>query len=282
MNLERTPFGSLALALTALLFISAAGRVSCAEEPKNEEPQVDAEVYYSEKTPKWAETKKLIDDLGKKYKGIKLKLMNVDAPENRDTLSDIEKERNLTHGDLTFIFGPFSLVSKGDKRDVELYMEPLISRILNPKVAKGRLPASVPDYVKEIFGKTAIGEVLGKPDKDEKMVYYKVVNGGKQVGWAIDAYHVIKCPICNDVQFLMAVDMDFKTLDIRPVRLLERKGRKLEDAEAAKFMAQFKKQLSLKDDFKITDALSGATKTTTAYEDAMNDIISELKKETKK
>lgn len=281
MNPEQAAWRYSRITILALAALLVATTVR-AEEPKNEEPQVDAEIYYSEKTPKWDETKKYIEELGKKYKGVKIKLMNVDASENRDTLYDIEKERNLPHGDLTFIFGPFSLVSKGDKREVELYMEPMIARLLNPKVAKGRLPASVPDYIKEVYGKTAVGEVLGKPDKDEKMVYYRVTNGGKQVGWAVDAYHPIKCPICNDVQFLMALDLDFKTLDIRPVRLLERRGRKLEDGEGAKFLAQFKKQLSTKDDFKITDALSGATKTTVAYEEAMNDIINELKKETKK
>ncbi len=279
VSLLHVPQRQLWTLLAAALLLLPIASSLAAEDAPNEEPKVGAELFYSEKDAHWAQAKKIIDDIEKKFKTVTLKRINTDTNEGRDTLTDLIKERNLKEsGDLVFVFGPFSLVSKGADREVELYMEPLITRILDPKPAKGRVPANVGDYVKEIFGKTATEETIGTPDKDEKIVYHKVSSGGKQVGWVVDAYHPIKCPICSDVQFLLAVDPDFKTLDIRSMRQLERRGRKLEDAEAAKFLGQFKKQLPTKDDLKV-DALSGATKTTVAYEEAMNDIINELKKQ---
>jgi hypothetical protein len=247
-----------------------------------EEPRVDAEIYYSETDPRWEkDVKPLVDDVEKKFKIIRMNRVSIDTPEGVQKLAEAEKDHLITdRGEVTFIFGPYSLVSKGDKHEVELYMEPMIARLLNPDVAKGRLPANVADYAKEIFGKSATAEP-SPSEKDQKIRINKVLVDGKAAGWVVDAYNPIKCPICGDVQFLMAVSPEFKALDVRPVRQLERRGRKLDEAEVTKFMGQFKRELPKTEPLKV-DGISGATKTTMAYEQAMNEVIKTLVKSAEK
>ena len=250
--------------------------------PVDEEPKVDAELYYSPKNPRWEEVKKLADELEKKHKEVRLGRFDMDTEEGQKKLAEAEKDHAITaRGDFTFIFGPYSLVSKDDKREVELYMESMVARILNPDPVKGRLTTDMPAYAREIFGKDATVEAVVPPQTEQLVLIDRVSSGGKFVGWAIDAFHPIICPICSDTQFMMAVDPDFKTLDIRPLRQLERRARKLEETETDAFLKQFKRVLPSTEALKV-DGISGATRTSIAYEQAMNEIIAELKKEQKK
>jgi hypothetical protein len=248
----------------------------------SEEPKVDAEIYYSAKNPQWEQVKKLADELEKKHSEVRLGRIDIDTEDGRKKLAEAEKDHAIKEsGEFTFIFGPYALVSKGDKRDVELYMEPLVGRIINPDPVKGRLSPNLGDYAKEIFGKEASVEAIATPQKDQLVLIDRVTSGGKFVGWAIDAFHPIICPICSDTQFLLALDPNLKTLDIRPLRQLERRALKLDDTETSKFLNQFKRVLPTTEDLKV-NGISGATRTSLAYEQAMNEIIKELKKQEKK
>ena len=269
------------IAACPAILVAAPARAEAEEGPsKGEEPKVDAQIYYSEKDPHWPESKKVIDEIEKKFTTIRLERISIDTPQGYARLAEDEKSHKIQEtGDLTFIFGPYAQNSKGDRRDVETYMGPMIERLLKPEVAKGRKPAKIEDYAKEIFGPTAAVESIGK--RDREILYYRVYKDNQAAGYAIDAYRPISCPICGDVQFMMAVNTAFTAIDVRPVRELERRGRKLDDAEVVKFLKQFLRQLPRDDDLKV-DGISGATKTSLAYEHAMNDIIGELKSQEKK
>ncbi len=65
-------------------------------------------------------------------------------------------------------------------------------------------------------------------------------------------------------------------MDIKPVRDLERYGRKLDDSETTGFLKKFvgnETQSQVK-----PDVITGATKTSTTYERAVNEILDEVKK----
>jgi hypothetical protein len=249
--------------------------------PKFEEPKVDAQIFYSEKDPHWADAKKIIDEIEKKYTAVRLERISIDTPAGKSRLSDEENSHRLPEsgGDLTFVFGPYAVNSKGERRDVELYMGPMIDRLLDPTVAKGRKQVKVEDYVSDVFGPKATYERVGKEDHDNR--YFRVTKDGVFAGYAIDAYRPISCPICGDVQFMIAINTSFTAIDIRPIRELERRGRKLDEPEMTKFLKQFLRQLPRDNDLRV-DGISGATKTNFAYEKAMNELISDLKSLEKK
>jgi len=283
MNLERSTSACflprLGLFLAALL-ISASVARAAEDSHHNAEPKVDAQIYYSEKDPHFADAMKVVDELEKTQPALRLERINIDTASGADKLAEDEKQHNITNkGDLTFVFGPYYLTSKGERRDVELYMGPMVARLLHPELGKGRLPTDIGAYVKEIFGPTAVQESLKQDNNDIR--YYRIYKDGHQAGYAVDCYHPIGCPICGDVQFLMAVDMKFTAIDMRPVRELERRGRKLDDAESSKFIKQFVRPLPKDDDLKV-DGVSGATRTALHYEKAINEIIGELKNQEKK
>ena len=236
------------------------------------EPRVDAQLYFSEKDPHWAEASKVIDEFEKTYPTVKLERISIDTPEGAARLASHTTVVNP--GDLTFMFGPYWLTSKGDKRDVEIHVGPMVHRLLHPELGKGRKPTDPGKYAAEIFGQGAVAGFIGK--QEQNINYYRIIKDSHSVGFVVDAYRPIGCPICGDVQFLMAVNPAFTVMDLRPVRELERRGRKLEDDETAKFIKQFIRALPMGSEIKV-DTISGATRTSLNYEQAMNEIINDLK-----
>jgi hypothetical protein len=135
-------------------------------------------------------------------------------------------------------------------------------------------------YCASVFGKDARVEALPKEaggDAALDALWHRVLNGDKQIGWIVDAYWPIACPVCNDTQFLIALQSPgAKILDVRPVRELERMGLTLDAKENTAFTSQFKDatpQAAIK-----VDGISGATKTSVSYQSAVNRILDEAKK----
>jgi len=261
--LRRTPL--------LLLVLLASGNVSAADEPP-----IDATVFFSKEDPHWPEAEKVIDGVAKKFPRIRITKTSIDDEAGYKQLAAAE-ERNLIKdsGDLTLIMGPLALTSKGKRRDVETYFEPMVTRLLDPNAAKGRLKADVPAFVKEVFGADAAAQML-PPEADDNILYFRVQQGGKDVGWVADAFKAIACPVCNDVQTLIATDSEFKVIALKPVRELEKWGAPLDEKTTAGFTAQFKDKLP-KDEIKV-DGISSATKTTRAYEYVVSEALKHLQR----
>ena len=184
---------------------------------------------------------------------------------------------------MTLIFGPIYLTSKGDKRYIEQCfagaMKRLIGQMKGDNSFKGPLQVDLAAYAKEIFGAgVALKNIPG--DKDDPISYHRVTRDGKPLGWVVDAYHSIGCPICSDAQFVLATDNNLAIADLRPARELERWGAKLPDAETTKFVAQFKNKTPDAAPLKV-DGISGATKTSLAYQATINAVLEALKKRAK-
>jgi hypothetical protein len=246
-----------------------------------EEAPIDASVFFSGEDPLWKETEKAIDAVQKKFPRLRIAKVSIDNDEGYKKLAEAEKAAAIKNpGDVTLVMGPLSLTSKGERRDIEKYFEPMVDRLLNPEKAKGRGTVDLKKYAAEIFGKDAKleGGDDGENVVEDHTSYNRVTVGGKPAGYVVNAFRHIHCPVCNDAHFVMAVSSpELKTLDLRPVRELERLGAKLDDKEAAAFTAQFKERAPDNAAAKI-NIISGATKTSRAYEKAVVEIMQELKK----
>lgn len=252
------------------------------KSPRAEDiPPVPATVYYSKDDRRWKDAEKILDAAAKDLPRIKLEKVSIDDAAGYAKLNEVEQRHKLGEtGDLTLEFGPFVLTSKDERRDVEKYFGPLVRRILDPMAGKGRLKCEPAAYGASVFGKDARIEALPKEagsDAALDAVWHRVLNGEKQIGWIVDAYWPIACPVCNDTQFLIALQSPgAKILDVRPVRELERMGLALDRNENTAFTSQFKNaapQAALK-----VDGISGATKTSSSYQAAVNRILEEAKK----
>jgi len=266
----------LILALQPLLL---AGLISlrCFGE---ELPPVDVQVYFSTEDPHWAEAQQKIDAVVKKYPRVHLQKISIDDADGYKRVTEAEQKIGISKpGDITVVFGPLWLTSKGERRDVENGFESLVKRVLDPTSIKQRLIADVEAYAKEIFGNEI--KVDGNPEDEDHVAYFHVTKGGKPLGWAVDAYRHIHCPICSDTQFMMAVsEPELKILDIRPVRKLELRAVPLDDKKAQAFLNQFKDRVPKELPPEI-DVISGATTTSLTYDAAIRAVIQELKKREK-
>lgn len=244
-------------------------------------PPVDATVFYSKDDAHWKDAEKILDAVTRELPRVKLEKISIDDPKGYTRLTEVEQSHKVIEpGELTLEFGPFVLISKGERRDVEKYFGPLVRRILDPKAGKGRLKGDAAAYAGAIFGKDARVEEAPKVaggDAALDAVWYRVLNGEKNIGWVVDAYWPIACPVCNDTQFMVALQLpDAKVLDVRPVREIERMGLALEPKEGTAFTAQFK-NMAPPAPPKI-DGISGATKTASSYQSALARILDEAKK----
>lgn len=265
-----------AILFAATFGLAKAATAAAATAAADKEPPIAVAVYYSADDKHWPETEKAIDAAARKYPRLQIQKISIDTDEGYHALAEAEK-RNLVkdHGDITLIMGPLTLTSKGERRDIETYFEPMVERLLNPSEGKGRLPADVPAFVKEIFGAEATTHML-PPTTNENILYFRIEQDGRDIGWVADAYAPIACPVCNDVQMLVATDAGLKVLDLQPVRNLERRGVPLSAKETRSFTAQFKGRKPGKE-IKV-DGISGASKTTRTYENTLADILQDLRK----
>jgi len=272
--MRKSPLGvSIAAALAACCGISCVH----AEDL----PPVDATVFYSKDDAHWKDAEKILDAVTRELPRLKLEKISIDDPKGYTRLTEVEQSHKIIEpGEMTLEFGPFVLISKGERRDVEKYFGPLVRRILDPKAGKGRLKADAAPYASAIFGKDVRVDEAPKVaggDAALDAIWYRVLSGDKSVGWVVDAYWPITCPVCNDTQFMVALQLpETKILDIRPVRELERMGLALEAKEGAAFTAQFK-NMAPPAPPKV-DGISGATKTASSYQSAVARILEEAKK----
>lgn len=250
-----------------------------AQAAENSDKPVPAVVYYSSADKNWPNAEKIIDAVGKKYPRLKITKVDVETAPGRQAANSIKDVYRVDPGEITVTFEAFVLVSKGTDRRVEESFETVAERALGIAKLKGKLPVDVAGYVKEIFGPQA--STVTCEQSLESNDYYLVQIDKQDVGWVVNGYHHITCPICMDTQFLVALKGPTLTVvDMRPVRWLERRGVKLEKPEVDRFMKQFNGR-SAQEKIKV-DGISGATTTSTTYQSTINEILEEIQKREKK
>src|SRR5947209_747586 len=117
-----------------VLFIAIAG-VSWAEEL----PPVPLTVFYSKDDPKWKDAEKIIDAVGRELPRLQIEKVSFDDDKGYAQLSEVEQSHHVSEpGEITLAWGPYILISRGERRDVETYFGPMARRSLNPKAGKGR------------------------------------------------------------------------------------------------------------------------------------------------
>ncbi len=245
-----------------------------------EEP-VAVNAYFSKDDTHWPAVEKTLDAAAAKYPRLRLSKIDIDTPVGYKLLRALESLNDTQTGDLTVTVEHVTLTSKGERRDVETYLPSAIERALGLAGIKGKKPADAAAYAAEIFGAGATATPDGAADPDRDDAFFRVKLNGQIAGWVVNAYRKIECPVCSDAQFLIAVKSPTLTIvDMRPVRELEIRGVKADDAVTRPFLAQVKGRAA-SDGEKRIDVLSGATKTTTAYQIAINEVLQELQKREK-
>ena len=251
------------------------------------EDPVAVNVYFSKEDPHWPGVEKMVDAAGAKYPRLRVSKIDIDSPIGYKLLHALEKIDTEETGDMTVTVEHVTLTSKGERRDIETYFPAVIERVLGLAAIKGKLPVDAAAYAVEIFGKGATvtamdkGGAGGGANVQKDYAYFRVKLNDQNAGWIVDTYHKIDCPICSDTQFLIAVKSPVLTiLDMRPVRELELRGVKVDAPTTKKFLTQFNGRAA-SDGEKRIDALSGATKTTMAYQIAVNDVLLELQQREK-
>ncbi len=240
------------------------------------------EVFYSKEDPSWKKTEQRIDAVAGALSKLRITKISIDAADGYARLLAAEKRLGIKRpGEITLIMGKHYLINKGERKEIEAYFRSSAQRMLEPEKIKGRTPSEAQDRVKafavEAFGKDIeISRVPAGVDKSVHLKLFRVSQGGKSKGWVADAFHHIQCPVCNDVQFLAAVEPDeIQIKRIKPVRRLERWGRPLDGKEQERFLGQFKalkaKQIA-KEGIRV-DGISGATKTSNAYRSMATEIL---------
>jgi hypothetical protein len=264
------------IAMLALFGLAASA--AFAGQAPEEEPPVPVTVFFSQDDPQWNGAEKAIDEVAAKYPRLKVSKISIDDPEGYKKLVEAEKKLDIKPtGDVTLVVGPVYLTSRGERREIEKHLGAMVHQLFHPGEKKGRKSVNVGAYAAEIFGKGAA--VPPTPDDVKPdTVYSPVTKAGTAVGWVVDVFRDIRCPMCTDTQFVVAVSApDLKVLDIRPVRELERISLGLEPEETAAFLKQFKGRTA-QDPIRKVDVVSSATKTSRSYESAINEILQELKR----
>lgn len=266
--------------LRSFIFLTLIAGSACAEEAP-----VTVNVYFSKDDPHWPDVQKLIDGVAAKYTRLRVSKIDIDTPVGYKLLRVLEQQSPAELGDISVSVEHIVLTSKGERRDVETSFATVVERVLGLAAIKGKLPADSADsaaYAHEIFGRDAT--VIADPGAaaEQDSTYFRVRLQDKDAGWVVNAYRAIDCPVCSDSQFLLAVKSpELTVIDMRPVRELEIRGVKAGEAEASKFVAQFKGRAAREGE-KRADTLSGATKTTLAYQITVNEVLQELQKREKK
>ncbi|MCW8129995.1 MAG: FMN-binding protein [Planctomycetota bacterium] len=267
-----------ALALAAWLCALHA-HASAEEKPAPKDDRLKVTVYYSKDDERWPEVEKAVEEAVEPYrKIIHFEKVRYDTKEGFTRLAQAEKDLGIApgdRGDVTAVIGHFALIDKGGRRkDIERYMPRVLERMLMQNDLKERRKTDAEAYAKEIFGEKA---TLTKEDDADGNLYHRVEADGKFAGYIVDAYHVIWCPICADAQFLLAANASLKVKDVRAVHELEIYGVAVDEERAAKFLGQFKGRDPDKK-VETLDTISGATKTSLAYDKAIEKVLAELKR----
>ena len=247
------------------------------------ERTVEVVVYYQPQDSHWSDAQKAIDKVAAQFKTAHFTRVNVSTPAGAAALKEFEEKHKVTeHGDLTVSVDGAVIVSSGDTRTVEKTLEYACTRATAGLPAhKGKVTAPVSTYAQEIFGKGVATALVEHPDGELDIEYFAVTKDGALLGWVANAYFHIKCPVCNDSQFLAAVRSPaVMLLNLRPVRALELRGTPLSPKVINDFIAQFKNR-TVKDN-KDVDGISGATKSSDAYEKLVGELLDHLAQKQKK
>ena len=261
-----------ACCLLSLVLMASFARTS--EEP------LTVIVFYSKEDPQWKNTEFVVDSSAKPYgQRVAVEKVSYDDPKGYARLAKIEKELPVDRpGEITAVIGRFPLTSSGKRRDIENYIAPVIARLLAGENFKERLAAKAVAFAQERFS----GGSLQVTRDFEKLgeIYYRVSRGGTVLGWVADAYRTIHCPVCYDAQLLVAVSagQERKVLGLQPVRAFELYGKALPDKQLQTYLRQFEGMKA--DTPRRIDAVTGATKTSMAYEKAVNSVLQTLRDRT--
>ncbi len=242
---------------------------------------LDVSVFFSKDDPYWLKTEAVIDAVGKAFPRLRIAKISMDDDSGYRQLNEIEKRWRIDPtGDITFAMGPYHLTSQGSRRGIEKYLHAMVVRILTPGKIKGRKQPDVKKFAVEWFGPGV--EVHDAEEAAEAAIrYYRVSSAGKTAGWIADAHQDIRCPVCNDTQFLVALGVpDLNIIEVKPVWPLERMGLILDQKEMDAYLGQFTKAWRPDSNRKV-DIVSGATKTSNAYLAALTEILAELGKRVK-
>jgi hypothetical protein len=248
----------------------AAGRL-LAEETK----PLAVTVFYSKEDPRWPQAERVIDASAQPF-GAKVSVEKVsyDDPAGYARLAKLEKELPVEKpGELTAAAGNFALTSSGERRDVENYLAAVLARMLGGADLKKRRAAEVAEYAREVFRQA---QAVEKDHEKLGGVYFRVTADGRLLGWVVDAYRTIQCPVCYDAQFLVAVAAapELKVVGVQPIRELELYGKPVSGGLAMTFLRQFEGRTP-RSTCRV-DAIVGATKTSLAYERGITEILLEL------
>lgn len=251
--------------------------LACACAQAAAERPLQVVVFFSKEDPRWPDAERVIDDSIRPFAArVAVEKVCFDDPAGYARLTRIEKDLPVEQpGEVTVAVGNFALTSTGaERRDVENYLAPVLARMLGGVELKTRRATAVLAYAREAFRRADVAV-----EKDhEKLggVYFRVSAGGALLGWVVDAYRTIQCPVCYDAQFLVAAAAapNVRILGVRPVRELELYGKPLPGERATAFLRQFDGRRP--GATARVDAVVGATKTSRAYERAVAEILQEL------
>jgi hypothetical protein len=247
------------------------------------ERAIEVVVYYQPQDSHWSDAQKVIDKVAATFKTAHFTRISTATPAGAAALKDFEEKNKIKeHGDLTVSVAGAIIVSTDDNRLVEKTLEYACTRAVAGLPAhKGKITANVNAYALEIFGKSVVTTFLERSEGDQDVEYFVVKKDGTTLGWVADAYYHIKCPVCNDTQFMAAVKFpNVMLLDLRPVRPLELRGVPIDAKKVGEFTAQFKNKTTKEG--KDIDGISGATKTSEAYEKLVNELLDHLTQKQKK
>ncbi len=248
------------------------------------EKTIEVIIYYQPKDSHWSDAQKEIDKVTAKFKTAHVTRVNTETSAGAKQLLDFIAKNNIRdRGDLMASVDGAWFVSKDDNRIVEHTLEYACTRAVAGKPPhKGKVVADVSAYAAEIYGKAAVVAPDEHNDGELDLEYFTVKDGGKLLGWVASAYYHIKCPVCTDTQFLAAVKSpQLLIVDLRPVRQLELRGTPLSTTNVNEFIGQFKNRTS-KDSGKDVDEVSGATKTSKAYQNLVQELLNHLGQKQKK
>src|ERR1700750_2200687 len=89
-----------------------------------EELPILAQVYYSKDDATCPATEKAIDAAMKRFPQLLVEKISIDTDEGYQKLAAAEKANLITkHGDVTLVSGSLTLTDKGERRDIETYLE---------------------------------------------------------------------------------------------------------------------------------------------------------------
>ncbi|MCZ7648408.1 MAG: FMN-binding protein [Planctomycetota bacterium] len=244
-----------------LLALCAASALAQSAEPA----PLQATLYLSQDDPRATRAREAVQAAARPF-GARIDLVEVgiDDLEGYKRLKAAERDLEIAEpGEVTLTVGRFALTSKGARRDVEDLAEAVFARLLGGDEHKKRRAPDVAAFAQAAFGSK--DAQVAQDHQDGADTYYEVRSGGARIGWVVDVYRRLACPVCSDAQFLIAVKNAPlpEIVSVKPVRELERYGKPL-DADAERgFLAAFKGRTEK--DAQPVDGVSGATKTSRAY-----------------